>query len=96
MIEKAEVREFVRRKRVEERPFLQCLSRAVPEDAADLMLKMLTFNPAKRISAAVEEGMMMMKCRRRCSIRSSRVYGMRSCRMRARNGLMRSGKRGRR
>ena len=96
MIEKAEVREFVRRKRVEERPFLQCLSRAVPEDAADLMLKMLTFNPAKRISAAVGEGMMMMRCRRRCNIRFSRVYGTRSCRMRARSGLMRSGKRGRR
>lgn len=55
MIEKAEVREFVRRKRVQPRPFLQTISRAVPEDAADLMLKMLTFNPAKRISAAVRK-----------------------------------------
>ena len=61
MIEKAEIREFVRRKRVEQRPFLQCISRAVPEDVADLMMKMLRFNPAKRISAAVEEA-------RRCDV----------------------------
>lgn len=53
MVEKPTVREYLRSKTVVAQPFLQCISRNVPHDAADLLFKMLAFNPVKRISAAV-------------------------------------------
>ena len=53
MVEKRSVREHLRSKSVVPQPFLQCISRDVPRDAADLLFKMLAFNPLKRISAAV-------------------------------------------
>ena len=52
MVEKTTVREYLRSKTVVAQPFLQCISRNVPHDAADLLFKMLAFNPVKRISAA--------------------------------------------
>ena len=53
MIEKDSVRQFVQNLQPTPKPLLQQISRQVPSDAADLLLKLLTFNPNKRISANV-------------------------------------------
>lgn len=53
MIEKDSVRQFVQNLQPIPKPLLRIISRQVPSDAADLLLKLLTFNPNKRISANV-------------------------------------------
>lgn len=51
MIEKDSVRQFIQNMQPTPKPLLQQLSRQVPSDAADLLMKLLTFNPNKRVSA---------------------------------------------
>ncbi|KAK8820908.1 hypothetical protein WA556_005222 [Blastocystis sp. ATCC 50177/Nand II] len=51
MVENEAVRARIRGRRVQRRPLLQELSRAIPADAADLLLSLLQFNPEKRLSA---------------------------------------------
>ena len=53
MVENEAVRARIRGRRVQRRPLLQELSRAIPADAADLLLSLLQFNPEKRLSANV-------------------------------------------
>ena len=53
MIEKDSVRQYVQNLQPIPKPLLRIISRQVPSDAADLLLKLLTFNPNKRISANV-------------------------------------------
>ena len=53
MIEKDSVRQFIQNMQPTPKPLLQQLSRQVPSDAADLLMKLLTFNPNKRVSAIV-------------------------------------------
>lgn len=53
MVEKESVRSRIRGWRTERRPLLQELSREIPVDAASLLLSLLQFNPAKRLSAKV-------------------------------------------
>ena len=53
MVENPSVRSRIRGWRTERRPLLQELSREIPADAANLLMALLQFNPAKRLSAKV-------------------------------------------
>ena len=55
MIEKEEVREYIRNHEILTEPsFHKCFSREVPDSGLDLMMKLLQFNPNKRLSAMVD------------------------------------------
>lgn len=56
MIENESLRDELQKRTFSPKPLLKQFSRWIPASAGDLLLKLLQFNPAKRLSATVELG----------------------------------------
>lgn len=68
MIEKPEVREYVRNYQIHEgKSFRESFSREIPDDGFDLLMGLLAFNPNNRLSAQVSK-IEELSCRKHYSI----------------------------
>lgn len=56
MIENESIRAELQKRVFSPKPLLKQFSRWIPASAGDLLLKLLQFNPAKRLSATVQIG----------------------------------------